>query len=70
MFQRFKSGNLDLKDEERPGQSKKVKDKKLEELLEENSCRTQSGLAGELGVTRQTSSKPQTQNFVKLNLHN
>ena len=43
----------------------KVKDEELEELLEENLCRTQSELAEALGVARQTISKGQTQNFVK-----
>ena len=48
-FQRFKSGNLDLEDEER--QPQKVKDKVLEKFLEE--------------VTRQAICKLQMQNFIK-----
>ena len=52
-FQRFRNGNFDLHDEERPGQPKKVEDEELEQLLAEDSCRTQSELAEELGVTRQ-----------------
>lgn len=44
-FQRFKSGDFDLEDKERPGQSKKFEDTELQALLDENSCRTQQELA-------------------------
>ena len=54
---RFKRGNFDLNDEKHLEQSKKVNDEELEQLLEENSCRTQSELAQEFGVTRQAISK-------------
>jgi len=53
----FKSGNLDLEDEEHPGQSKKFKNEALEKLLEENPCRTQSELADALGVTQAISKR-------------
>ena len=64
-FQRFKSGNLYLEDEQHPGQPQKVEDGELGELLEENSYRTQSELAETLGVSQQAISKRETQNFIK-----
>lgn len=51
-FQNFRDGNFDLQDKERPGQPKKVDDEELEQLLDENPCRTQEELAEELGVTQ------------------
>ena len=36
-FQRFKSGDFDIKDKERPGQSKKFEDEELEALLDKES---------------------------------
>ena len=56
-YQQFKNGNFDLHDEERTGQPKKVEDEELKQLLEENSCHTQSEVAEELAVTRQSISK-------------
>lgn len=56
-FQRFKQGNFELRDAERPGQPQKVDDEEMEQLLEADPCRTQSELAVELGVTRQAISK-------------
>jgi len=53
-FRRFKNGNFDFHDE---GQPKKIKDKELEQFVQQNSCRTQSELVKELGVTRQAISK-------------
>jgi len=41
-LQKFKNENLDLENEERPGQSKKFEEEAFEELLEENSCYSQS----------------------------
>lgn len=53
-FARFKSGDFDLEDKERPGQPKKFEDAELQALLDENSCRTQKELALELGVHETT----------------
>lgn len=52
-FRRFKSGDFDTEDRERPGKLKKFKDEELETLLESNSCQTQQELADSLGVSRQ-----------------
>lgn len=56
-FARFKSGDFDVEDKERPGQVKKFEDAELEALLEEDSCQTQEELAKSLGVTQQAISK-------------
>lgn len=56
-FTRFKSGEFDLEDHERPGQPKKFKDDELETLLDKDSCKTQGELAESLGVSRTTISK-------------
>lgn len=56
-FQRFKSGDFDIKDKERPGQQKKFEDEKLKALLDEDPCRTQGELAKSLGVTQAAISK-------------
>ena len=56
-FAWFKSGDLGLEDEERPGQSKKFEDEELEALLDEDCCQTQEELAESLGVTRAAISK-------------
>lgn len=53
-FQRFKSGDFDLKDKERPGQPKKFGDAELQALLDENPCQTQEELAVQLNVSRAT----------------
>lgn len=53
-FARFKSGNFDLEDEERPGQPKKFEDEELEALLDEDPSQTQEELANTLGVAQQT----------------
>ncbi|KAG5314671.1 MOS1T transposase, partial [Pseudoatta argentina] len=39
-FARFKAGDFDLDDKERPGQPKKFEDNDLQALLNENSCQT------------------------------
>ena len=44
-FVRFRNGDFDLEDEERPGQPKKFEDAELQTLLDENACRTQQELA-------------------------
>lgn len=51
-FQRFKNGDFDVCDKERPGQTKKFKDEELEKLLHENPCQTQKELAKALNVTQ------------------
>ena len=56
-FARFKSGEVVLEDEERPGQPKKFEDKELEALLDEDCCQTQEKLAESLGVTQAAISK-------------
>ena len=48
-FQRFRNGNFDFSDRERPGQPKKIKN----EQLEENPTETEKELAQALGVTHQ-----------------
>lgn len=56
-FQRFKSGNFDVNDKERPGQPKKFEDNDLQALLDENSAQTLKELADELDVTEMAVSK-------------
>ena len=53
-FARFKSGNFDLEDEERPGEPKKFENEELEALLDEDPSQTQEELANTLGVAQQT----------------
>ena len=56
-FARFKCGDFDLEDEERPGQPKKFEDEELEAILDEHCCQTQEELAKSLGVTQAAISK-------------
>lgn len=56
-FARFKSGDFDVEDKERPGQMKKFEDEELKALLEEDPCNTQKDYAELLGVTQQAISK-------------
>lgn len=56
-FQRFQSGDFDLKDKERPGQPKKFEYAELQALLDENAVQTQKELALELNVDRATISR-------------
>ncbi len=56
-FERFRSGDFDVSDKERPGQPKKFEDEELRALLDEDSCQTEDKLAESLGVTRQAISK-------------
>lgn len=53
-FARFKIGNFDLEDDERPGQPKKFEDHELETLLDQDPSQTQEELAKTLGVAQQT----------------
>lgn len=54
---RFKSGDFDVRDKERPGQKRKFKDEELEKLLDEDPCRTQEELANSLNVSQQAVSR-------------
>ena len=56
-FARFRSGDFDVEDKERPGQPKKFEDEELEALLDEDPCQTQEELALSLGVTQATISR-------------
>lgn len=51
-FNRFKKGDFDLKDKERPGQPKKFEDSELEALLVEDNTQTQKQLAKQLNVSQ------------------
>lgn len=53
-FRRFKSGDFDVGDKERPGQPKKFEDTELQSLLDEDDTQTQEQLAKQLGVAQQT----------------
>ena len=50
---RFKSGDFDIRDKERPGKIKKFEDEELETLLDQDSSQTQEQLEASLGVTQQ-----------------
>lgn len=56
-FARFKNGDFDVEDKERPGQPKKFEDEDLKTLLSEDSCQTQEELAKSLGVDQSTISR-------------
>lgn len=56
-FARFKNGDFDIEDKERPGQPKKFEDKELETLLNQDPSQTQKELAKTLGVTSPAISK-------------
>ena len=56
-FVRFRNGNFDVRDKERPGQPKKFEDSELQTLLSEDSYQTQQNLADSLGVDRSTIAK-------------
>lgn len=51
-FQRYKSGDFDVSDKDRPGQPKKFEDEELQALLDEDSTQTQEQLASSLNVTQ------------------
>lgn len=53
-FRKFKSGNFDLRNEERGKPSKKFEDAELEALLDEDDTQTQKMLAEALNVTQQS----------------
>ena len=56
-FQRFKSGNFDVKDGHGGGKEKIFEDFELEALLAEYLCQTQGELSESLGVTQEAISK-------------
>lgn len=56
-FQQFKSGDLDIRDKERPGQPKKFVDEELGTLLDENPCRTLEELVESLNFDQATISR-------------
>ena len=47
----FKSNDFDLKDKERPGQPKKIKDEDMEALFDEDRCQILKQLSYTLNVT-------------------
>lgn len=65
-FQRFKHGDFDVTDKERPGQPKKFKDDELKELLDRDACQTQGELASALNVTRQAISRRLKRNHYQM----
>lgn len=56
-FGRFKDGDFDVEDRERPGRPKKFEDKELEALLNEDPNQTTQQLADALNVNQATISK-------------
>jgi len=56
-FERFRNGDFDVRDKERPGQSKKLEDFELQELLDENPAQTLLELSKALNVTPKAVSK-------------
>ncbi len=56
-FARFRIGDFDVEDRERPGQQKKFEDAQLEALLDEDPCQTQKELAMALNVNQATISR-------------
>ena len=53
-FKKFKSGDFDVKKEERGKLPKKFEDSELQALLDEDDAQTQQQLADQLNVTRET----------------
>jgi len=52
-YKKFREGDFNLKDKERPGQPQKFEDEELQYLLDQNSTQTEKELAVQLGVTQQ-----------------
>ena len=52
-FARFKSGDFDIENKERPDQPKKFEDEELKALLDEFCCQTQEELLLSLGDTQE-----------------
>lgn len=53
-LRRFKSGDFDVNDKERPGAVKTFEDAELQALLDEDDAQTQQQLADQLGVNQST----------------
>lgn len=51
-FRRIKTGDFDIKDKEIPDQPKKLEDKELQALLDEDDTQTQQQMADRLIVGR------------------
>lgn len=65
-FARYKSGDFDVDDKERPGPVKKFDDESLQALIDQDPCQTQSQLAETLGVTQVSiSNRLKKLNFVQ-----
>lgn len=53
-FERFRSGDFDTNDKERPGRPRNLKDNRLEELLREDNTQSTRELAEQLGIYHKT----------------
>jgi histone-lysine N-methyltransferase SETMAR len=53
-YKKFQAGDFDIANQPRGRPLKKIEDRELQKLLDEDPCQTQQRLADELGVTRQT----------------
>ena len=53
-FKKFRSGNFDVRNEERGRPPKKFQDNELQALLDEDNAQTQQQLADQLNMTRKT----------------
>src|SRR5690625_2253179 len=56
-FKKFKSGDFDVRNEERGRPAKKFEDSELQELLDEDDTQTQQQLADQLNVARESISR-------------
>jgi len=56
-FRRFQSDNFDVSDKDREGAPKKFEDTQLQQLLDEDACRTLDDMSKELDVDRSTVGK-------------
>lgn len=56
-FRRFRRGEFNVEDRDRPGQPKKFEDTELKELLDQDPNLTQEELAAALNVSREAISK-------------
>ncbi|XP_018402624.1 PREDICTED: uncharacterized protein LOC108779663 [Cyphomyrmex costatus] len=57
LFKKFKSGDFDVRNEERGKPPKKFEDRELQALLDEDDAQTQQQLADQLNVTQETVSR-------------
>lgn len=56
-YRRFKNGDFNLEDKERPGRPKAFEDKELQELLDADPCCTRGKLAEALNISKCSMSK-------------